>query len=215
MNVKGIWCSFSQNHPTQQHNFVIANKLEIEKRRHRQESKMIRQVTRKLHSCRGILRRTALQQRRMYGETSAVNRRFQFQEGFHPPPQQHQLHYQETGEWMFAIPILGLGLTTAGSVTLMEAHSAGAFQHNNSQTCPTTTCRRADMAESCVSAENKSSKPYHRLFTARIVGGDNRSMLSSTTTTPTTTTSLSSTSKTISTLSYHGHSKSSSYRFSI
>ena len=174
---------------------------------------MIRQVTRKLHSCRGILRRTtALQQRRLYSETAAVNRRFQFQEGYHHPQPQHQHHYQETGEWMFAIPILGLGLTTAGSVTLMEAHSGGAFQHDNSPTSSSTTSTSscADTSASRVPAENKTNKSNHRLITARFVSGDNRSMLSGTTTaTP------SSTSKMISSLSYHGHSKSTSYRFSI
>ena len=176
---------------------------------------MIRQVTRKLHSCRGILRRTtALQQRRLYSETAAVNRRFQFQEGYlHPQQQQHQHHYQETGEWMFAIPILGLGLTTAGSVTLMEAHSAGAFQHDNSPTSSSTTSTSscADTSASRVPAENKTNKSNHRLITARFVSGDNRSMLSGTTITPS-----SCTSKMISSsLSYHGHSKSTSYRFSI
>ena len=79
---------------------------------------------------RAITQSTTIQQlsRLSYSGISLLNRRFQFHEGYIHHPQQR---YTEPGEWVFSILVLGLGLATAGSVTLMEAHANGAFERNH------------------------------------------------------------------------------------
>ena len=135
---------------------------------------------------RAVTRKAATQRlpRLSYSNLSLLHRPFQFHEGLLRHPQR----YTEQGEWMFGLLILGLSITTAGSVTLMEAHASGAFDsfHNKKRT---TTMALDNNTESNV--DNADGR-YHLLTFCG--GGDDSG-----------TAVVSSTIKATLKISYHQH----------